>query len=169
VLVMKHNHATSANTSRRGAGGGFTLVELMTAVSVLTVLAAIAAPNLRSFSAGQSVKALAGDLTSDLMLARSEALKRNANVTLTPTGTDWKAGWTVSAGATQLGGRGAINADGLTLAGAPASITFNQFGRVAAPAGAVRITVSAANVASTTTRCVELDLSGRARAKGTSC
>ena len=166
---MKHNHAPSAAISPRGNDRGFTLVELMTAVSVLTVLAAVAAPNLRSFSAGQSVKALAGDLTSDLMLARSEALKRNANVTLTPTGADWKAGWSVNAGATQLAGRGAINADTVALAGAPASITFNQFGRVAAPAGAVRITVSAANVASTISRCVELDLSGRARAKGTSC
>ncbi|HLL19481.1 MAG TPA: GspH/FimT family pseudopilin [Rubrivivax sp.] len=163
------NLATSAKTSRRGADRGFTLVELMTAVSVLTVLAAVAAPNLRSFSAAQSVKALAGDLTSDLMLARSEALKRNAFVTVTPSGTDWLAGWTVNAGTTQLGGRGAFNAGAVALAGAPASITFNQFGRVAQPAGAVRITVSAANVASTITRCVELDLSGRARAKGTSC
>jgi type IV fimbrial biogenesis protein FimT len=165
---MRNHHATSATRAPRGADRGFTLVELMTVVSVLTVLAAVAAPNLRSFNAGQSVKALAGDLTSDLMLARSEALKRSASVTLTPSGADWKAGWTVSAGTTPLGGRSAFNADAVTLAGAPASITFNQFGRVAAPAGAVRITVSA-NVASGTTRCVELDLSGRARAKGTSC
>lgn len=153
----------------RRAGGGFTLVEMMVAVSVLTVLAAVAAPNLRSFSAGQSVKAMASDLASDLLLARSEALKRNANVTLTPSGSSWTAGWTVTSGGTQLSGRGAFKADTLTLSGAPASITFNQFGRVAAPATAVRITVSASNVTSAVTRCVELDLSGRARAKGTSC
>jgi type IV fimbrial biogenesis protein FimT len=153
---------------RRRGERGFTLIELMTAVSVLTVVAAVAAPNLRSFSASQSVKALASDLASDLLLARSEALKRNANVTLTPSGTSWTAGWTVTSGGTQLSGRGAFTSDTLALSGAPSSITFNQFGRVAAPATTVRITVSASNAAGVN-RCVELDLSGRARAKGTSC
>jgi type IV fimbrial biogenesis protein FimT len=53
---------------------------MITVVAVLGVIAAIAAPGMRSFAAGQKVKALSYDMTADLLLARSEALKRNATV-----------------------------------------------------------------------------------------
>ena len=145
---------------------GFTLIEMMTVVAVLAVVAAIAAPGMRSFAAGQKVKALAYDMTADLLLARSEALKRNAPVSITASGASWSAGWTVTAGAVNISTRNAAN-ESITFSATPAVptvITFDVNGRVSAPATQVRMTVqSAAATGLTSKRCIELDLSGRAR------
>jgi type IV fimbrial biogenesis protein FimT len=149
---------------------GFTLIEMMTVVSILAVVAAIAAPGMRSFAAGQKVKALAYDLTADLLLARSEALKRNVSVSVTPVnGADWASGWTVAAGAENISTRNVAN-ETLSFTNPPAVITFNVNGRVSAPANQVRMTV-ASNAAqnSTSKRCIELDLSGRARSSVGAC
>ena len=142
---------------------GFTMVELMTVVSMLAIVSAIAVPGLRSFSDTQRVKTLSHDLTTDLLVARSEALKRNANVTVTRQGDAWSAGWTVTAGAVELASRPAMSGS-VAFDGAPTAIVFNVNGRVTTPADGVRMTVRAADGGSANaTRCVELDLSGRAR------
>lgn len=153
-----------ASTSR-----GFTLVELAAVLFVTALICAVAAPGLRDFSAAQSVKSLAADLAADLLLARSEALKRNSDVTVARAGSEWTAGWAVTAGSLRLSGRSASSIGALQLSGAPAAITFNSFGRVSSPADAVRITVGASNVPAAALRCVELDLSGRARSKTGAC
>ncbi|MEO5695696.1 MAG: GspH/FimT family pseudopilin [Burkholderiaceae bacterium] len=151
---------------------GFTLIEMLTVVSVLAVVAAIAAPGMRSFAAGQRVKALAYDITADLLLARSEALKRNINVSITPvTGTNWASGWTVDAGAVNISSRNAAN-ESLTFTGAPASITFGVNGRVVAPTDPLGVRMTVESDAATndfSKRCIELDLSGRARSSVGKC
>lgn len=145
---------------------GFTLVELMVVVSILAIILGAAAPSFRAFLEGQQLKGLAYDLTTDLFLARSEALKRNASVSIARSGSSWSAGWTTAADGTheRISTR---NASGLavTVSGAPASITFDANGRVSAPATEVRVTLTS-NGAS---RCVELDLSGRARSSVGAC
>ena len=158
----------SANR-RRGLSKGFTLIEMITVVAVLGVIASIAAPGMRSFAASQKVKALAYDMTADLLLARSEALKRNATVSITASGADWASGWTVVAGAVNIATRNVAN-ESITfsvlapLTTVPTVITFGVNGRVIAPAQQVRMTVqSTAATSATSKRCIELDLSGRAR------
>lgn len=147
---------------------GFTLIELLIVMVLLVLLSAVAAPSLGTFTANQRVKALTLDLTSDLLFARSEALKRNATVTLTPrSSSNWNNGWTVSAGGTELMAREALPAT-VSFSNAPTAISFNAQGRVTAPSSAVRITL-AATTGSQITRCVELDLSGRARSKPEAC
>jgi len=148
---------------------GFTLIEMITVVAVLGVIAAIAAPGMRSFAAGQKVKALSYDMTADLLLARSEALKRNATVSVTASGADWASGWTVAAGAQNISTRNVAN-ESITfsvlapLTAVPTVITFDVNGRVKVPAQQVRMTVqSTAATNATSKRCIELDLSGRAR------
>lgn len=148
---------------------GFTLVELAAVLFVTALICAVAAPGLRDFSAAQSVKSLAADLSSDLLIARSEALKRNDSVTVARSSSDWAGGWTVTNGSLRLGGRNASSIGALQITGAPASITFNGLGRVSSTSDAVRITVTATNVPANAARCVELDLSGRARAKTGAC
>ena len=62
--------------------GGFTLIELMFTVIVLAVLLAIGVPSFRDFLRNSRMAAQANDLLSAVNLARSEAVKRRAPVTL---------------------------------------------------------------------------------------
>jgi type IV fimbrial biogenesis protein FimT len=158
----------------RGAGfsrpraRGFTLVELVVTVALLGMILGIAAPSMRSFVVGQRIRALSYDLTSDLLLARSEALKRNAAVVVARDAEQWHAGWTTAAGALQLSKRNALGGN-VEFDGAPASITFDANGRVSSPAAQVRITLSSTAADANSQRCVELDLSGRARSLVGAC
>lgn len=157
-----------AAPARQYPANGFTLVELVVTVALLAMILGIAAPSMRSFVVGQRIRALSYDLTSDLLLARSEALKRNAAVVVARDADEWHAGWTTAAGATQLSKRNSV-AGNVDFAGAPAAITFDVNGRVSSPTAQVRITVSSSAADANSRRCIELDLSGRARSIPGAC
>ena len=74
---------------------GFTLIELMITVTIVGVLAMLAAPSLHRMMLAQQVRSATSDLQTTLYFARSEAIKRAANVDTVPTSSDWKNGWTV--------------------------------------------------------------------------
>lgn len=78
---------------------GFTLYELMITLIVVGILAVVAIPNFRGFIGGQELKNVSQSLYMDLTYARSEAIKRNDTVTLTPNGGTWTDGWLVTDGA----------------------------------------------------------------------
>jgi type IV fimbrial biogenesis protein FimT len=61
---------------------GFTLYELLVTVLVAGVILGIGVPNLLEFSRNNRITATANDLISSLYLARSEAVKQRAPVTL---------------------------------------------------------------------------------------
>lgn len=149
---------------------GFTLIELMVVVTVLAMLATSAGPSFSAFLASLKLKTVAYDLSSDLMLARNEALKRNTLVRVTPNGTGWVAGWKVEVAATnaRIVTRSAPH-EATLFTNAPTSIQFDGNGRVAMPATLVRITVGDSHVTDATQRCVQLDLSGRARTEKGAC
>ena len=91
-------------------GRGFTLVEMLTAVTVMAVLLAVAVPAFDGVRLSTRLSAYANSLVAASQLARSEAIKRNATVTLcasangTSCATDgkWEAGWIVVSGTTLL-------------------------------------------------------------------
>lgn len=145
---------------------GFTLVELMTVVSILAVMLGIIAPSFGPILAAQQAKALTYDLTGDLMLARNEALKRNVTVSVARGGSGWEQGWTVATLVTNqmLSRRNGVS-QSVMMTGAPASIQFDPNGRVSLPLGNVRITISGGD----NYRCVELDPSGRVRSHTGAC
>jgi type IV fimbrial biogenesis protein FimT len=159
------------NTTRALAAHarGLTLIEVLTVVGVMAIITAVAAPGMRTFGVSQKAKSLSYDLVSDLLTARSESLKRNRTVTVTPLGDTWASGWSVAAGATVISQR-QPDLGSVTFEGAPNAISFNNFGRVASPVDPVRMTVKPLDPGSDATRrCIELDPSGYARSKLGSC
>jgi type IV fimbrial biogenesis protein FimT len=147
---------------------GVTLIELLTVLALLAIVGAIAAPGLSQFMLSQRIRTLALDLSSDMQLARSEALIRNAVVSMTPTAGEWEKGWSITTGATVLMRR-QPDSNLLSLSNAPSVITFGVQGRVVVPTDGVRVDVSATGAHAAARRCVELDLSGRARTRNQAC
>ena len=145
---------------------GVTLVEMMVAMAILAILAALAAPSFTELVASQRGKAAASTLHAMLLKARSEAIKRNADVTLAPLASDgWEQGWRIldpSLPSRALDRQGALK--GATISG-PASVVYQPSGRIAggAPEFDIAIQGSAAH------RCVSVDLGGRPQVKASSC
>jgi len=155
---MKARHAT------RCGARGFTLIELMVTLSIMAIMMAIAVPSFRSFVNGQRVKSAATEIMTAVLIARSDAIKRNASVTITPTdAADWAKGWTVTVGAATLHQQEAIeNVSATTYtnaictsAGSVPTVVFSNTGRPAS-ASCFKFTADA----STTARCVKVDLTG---------
>lgn len=76
---------------------GLTLPELMTVLVIMAVLGAIAAPAYGNWVAAMRARATSTDLHTALTVARSEAIKRNAEITLAPAAGGWLAGWRIAA------------------------------------------------------------------------
>lgn len=87
---------------------GFTLIELMVIVAVVAVLATVGLPSFSQFIQEMRLASTANDLHSDLLLARSESIRRNSRVLLcprasttsarcatTPAADTWMNGWLV--------------------------------------------------------------------------
>jgi type IV fimbrial biogenesis protein FimT len=62
---------------RRKAGLGFTLVEMIAAILILAILAAIAAPSFQTAISNAAVKGNAESIYQGLQIARSEAVRQN--------------------------------------------------------------------------------------------
>lgn len=61
---------------------GFTLIELMISVAILAILLGLAAPEFQTFIQNTKIRTTADSMQAGLQLARSEALRRNARVSL---------------------------------------------------------------------------------------
>ncbi len=154
---------------------GFTLTELLISLAISGVLLAIALPSLGSVMSSQRLNTASADFFSALLLARSEAIKRGANVTVckssdgvvcAPNG-GWDQGWLVFADADENGLRGTTETTILRAAALDGKVRLTGNLNVSryitfTAAGATQLT-SGAFQAGTLTFCRESEAPGPAR------
>lgn len=143
---------------------GFTLVELMITVTIVAIVLVIGIPSFKNFVLNQRVKTASSQIFFALTLARSEAIKRNAEVRLVKTGTNWQDGWTVSTvtGSVTLSTQEALS--NVAISGPASSVTYSAIGRLT---GGVSPTFSVEGGSSA--RCVSVSLSGVPSTKTGTC
>jgi type IV fimbrial biogenesis protein FimT len=146
---------------------GFTLPEMLAVVAIVAILAAVGAPAFAKLVAGQRARATVSDIHTALLLARSEAVKRNTEVTLRPaTEGHWESGWTIPNPA-DTGHPIAVHpaSTGAVITG-PGSVVYLANGRVKAET-APAFDISYPNLEGH--RCVQVDLGGRPLSTRTPC
>lgn len=151
--------------------GGFTLIEAVVVVGMVSIVAAIAAPSFRSFIGTMNSKSAAFDLINDLTAARSEAIKRNASTSIVPVGSDWSQGWQVrDAGGGVLRVRAALSSS-LSISGASISgVVFSANGRASDDTvDANQKWAISSTINGVTARCVVISPTGTARSKTGTC
>lgn len=112
-------HSLLLTSNRQGARSatrhGFTLVEMLVTLAIVSILLAVGVPSLTQFLADQAAASNANEFAESLRFARTEAMKRGSQVTMCATSnpTDdlptcagknaWAEGWVVLAnGQTQV-------------------------------------------------------------------
>ena len=156
---------------------GFTLIELMVAVLILGILTSMALPSFREFIINQRIKSASFDLMSAINQARSEAIRRNGQVTVTPSNSDWAQGWSVSTNVptagTTLIQQSALNGLTVTCYNTPptavacTTITFLGNGRANTQPQSILVTNN--TFTSPKLTCINIDLSGMPKSKKANC
>lgn len=143
---------------------GFTVIELMIVVAIAAILVLLAAPSFQSLLDRQRVRAAASNLNVDIQYARSEAVRRNAPVTVSFSAgtTPWCYGIVDGAAACACSTAGSCNLKtvagdeflnvAMTLAGGSGVTVDPRQGQVSAIAGGGSgAATTAINFSSTTT------------------
>jgi len=74
----------------RRSHAGLTLIELVTALTIVAIVTVFAVPSFEDFRVRERLKGAANNLYTDLQFARSEAVQRNAQVSVSfVTGAGW--------------------------------------------------------------------------------
>ena len=142
---------------------GFTLIEMLIVVAIVGIMAGVAIPSMRDMILSARLRSASSDLYASLVFARSEAIKRNANIVVTPVGGDWRSGWNVTSGATVLKTQDALlpSLDRIVDPVVVPALTYRGNGRVTAAAATSFVFAFSTEYPSLAARCIRIDVSGR--------
>lgn len=147
-----------------GPGGlgqrGFSFIELLTVIAIVGIFAAIGVPSMSDFIRNARVRGAGQELRAVLIRGRSEAINRNTEVRVVPTGADWRNGWLLETTAGTAIEAASSPLDAVITAPAPAStVVYGVDGRVRS--GAQMIVLSdASDSGRIQPRCITLKASG---------
>jgi type IV fimbrial biogenesis protein FimT len=146
---------------------GFTLVELLITIIIISIILTIALPALQNLIINDRIRTTTNDIYFSIAIARSEAMKRNGLVDIFPVGTTWNSGWQVRTnGGTNyiIQERETINSaiviNGPTESGTPIQITYNSSGRLTTNSTGITFVIFPISQEKINARCVTINLSG---------
>lgn len=153
---------------------GFTLLELIVTLAVAAVLVSLTAPSVGQFIGRAQRDRDVNELRAEIILARTEAIRRSSNVgicassNLTSCGDDWSKGWIVYIDSNRDGSftsgeevirRHTPAPSGLSVSASVTDVTFVARGSTA-DTGGIRFTSAQAD---TTDRLIRIDTVGQPR------
>ena len=145
---------------------GFTIVELMVVVSIVAILASVAAPSFMQMIATQRIRSVASALKESLWVARAEATKRNASVSFTfvNAATDWDI-MDASGATPMLKQHGHPAVVSKTSSGNNVQFNFNAYGRLSTGSGWIELS----DASGSTYRCINVATTGRTTTTNAKC
>jgi len=157
-------------SSRKSSG--FTLIEMLVTVVILVILLTIGVTSFRGIILNQRIKSASFDLFSALEQTRSEAIKRNASVTLKAGAASdgaWVTGWRLlDASSNILRSWSATSNVTITEAGGATTVTFARDGHLTTAAPKLEISPET-SLNGVTSRCIQVSLNGRPSTQKGSC
>lgn len=158
---------------------GFTLLELMVALTVLAILLGIGVPSFNAFVETSRLRTAVHDLNTAVLTARSEAVSRRQNAiacranstnTACDFGTDWSQGWIVAYQDTGTDFEVAADVEvvriwdsvEVTASGAANGFVFDRL-------GAADASTSLDIQNGTDNRCISVNISGRVLVEEQAC
>ena len=172
--------------SAQSVCAGFTLIELLLVVALVAILQSLAAPSLAGMANSMRLSTATNSLFSSLLLARSEAIKRNSRAVVCKSATGnacittggWEQGWIVfhdannnaarDADETILSREAALSQPFKFKGNDPVSsyVSFNPMGRTLYTSGAFqagRLTVCPESATRVDARQIVISSAGRPR------
>jgi len=138
---------------------GFSLIELCVVIAIAGIFMGIAMPSFSQWMANERLKSSAAALEFSLMRTRSEAIQRNAAVTINANSGGWNNGWVIrdSTNNTLVVGGGIPNVSVSCTGTCPTTVTYGGNGRLSGNAS-FSMTLSAPNASAN--RCLLIAPSG---------
>ena len=145
--------------AKQQKSAGFTLIEMIAALAISCVLFGLGVPSFVKLMHAHKVKIISYELLTTMNFARSEAIKRNSDVSIEPISLAWHQGWQVKTAAGDILKKQDAFSHEIQIEGA-SEVTFKNNGRIESDEN-ILLEVSYLDDLHATKRCMQISTSGR--------